>query len=56
MDVRRGTSERKIHFDSSTMWTKGTQPRRHERIQGRVGRDLPRHLRKRERGDERYAH
>jgi hypothetical protein len=23
MDVRRGTVERKIHFDSSTQWTKG---------------------------------
>jgi len=25
MDVRRGTVERKIHFDSSTQWTKGKE-------------------------------
>jgi hypothetical protein len=25
MDVRKGTVERKIHFDSSTQWTKGKQ-------------------------------
>lgn len=26
MDVRRGTFEKKIHWDSSTKWTKGTKP------------------------------
>jgi len=25
MDVRRGTIERKVHFDSSTKWTEGTK-------------------------------
>ena len=25
MDVRRGTFEKKIHWDSSTKWTKGTK-------------------------------
>ncbi|MCJ7502046.1 MAG: cytochrome c maturation protein CcmE, partial [Acidobacteriia bacterium] len=26
LDVKRGNSERKIHFDSSTQWTKGKKP------------------------------
>jgi cytochrome c-type biogenesis protein CcmE len=26
MDVRKGTIEKRIHFDSSTQWTQGTKP------------------------------
>jgi hypothetical protein len=26
MDVRKGSIEKKIHFDSSTKWTEGTKP------------------------------